>query len=78
MEQIQSFGNGKFEIEQFRHFVSSHPALLYPALQMQLSIQKKVLGESYWREYSNKRVLLSNGGYTNISKLMVIIIIIYF
>ena len=73
MEQIEALGNGEFEIEQFRNFVSSHPALLYPALKMQLAIQKKVLGEYYWRDYSSKRVLLSNGGYTSIGKLMVVI-----
>eukprot|EP01041_Mallomonas_annulata_P007935 gene7935-16256_t len=70
LHQIQGLGDGEFKIEEFRDFVETHPALLYPALGMQLKIQKKALGEKYWDTYSLKRVKLSNGGYVSIGRLM--------
>lgn len=48
-------------IDKFREFVRSHPALLFPAFQMQLALQQAVLGVGFWERCSAKRVRLSDG-----------------
>lgn len=48
-------------IDKFREFVRSHPALLFPAFQMQLALQQAVLGVRFWEHCSAKRIRLSDG-----------------
>lgn len=48
-------------MDKFREFVRNHPALLFPAFQMQLALQHCVLGKHFWARCSAKRVRLSDG-----------------
>jgi Ca2+-binding EF-hand superfamily protein len=50
-----------FTIDKFRDFVRSHPALLFPAFQMQLALQTAIMGVSFWTRCSTKRVRLADG-----------------
>lgn len=39
----------------------NHPALLFPAFQMQLALQEHILGRRFWEKCAEKRVKLANG-----------------
>jgi Ca2+-binding EF-hand superfamily protein len=53
--------DGDVDIEDFREFCRTHPALLFLAFQMQESIHNRVLGPTFWRAYSEKRIEISSG-----------------
>lgn len=69
-QQLMSLNMGEFTVDELEKFSVTHPALLYPVFSLQQNIQKKVLGVRFWKKYAEKRVLLSNGGYCSIGKLM--------
>eukprot|EP01033_Poteriospumella_lacustris_P012764 gene12764-9123_t len=61
-KELQAMDSRHFlTIDKFREFVRSHPALLFPAFQMQLALQQAVLGVGFWERCSAKRVRLSDG-----------------
>lgn len=53
--------DGDVDIDDFREFSRTHPALLFLAFQMQEKIQKYVMGPTFWRHYSERRIEISNG-----------------
>lgn len=59
MEKIHKLGgeNGTAEIsrEQFHKFAAKHPALLFPAFQLQNALQKKIMGVRFWDAAARKR-----------------------
>ena len=60
MEKIHKIGGngeGGAEIsrEQFQRFASKHPALLFPAFQMQYALQKRIMGIKFWNAAAQKR-----------------------
>jgi hypothetical protein len=69
LEEMEALG-GDIDPDKFRHFVQTHPALLFPAFLMQESIQKACLGVEFWSFHSEKRMELSNGSYISIAKFM--------
>jgi len=70
-EQIEALEvMGDIDTDIFREFARNHPALLFPAFQIQEHLQRKVLGSDFWEYYSNKRLELSKGVYVSISEFM--------
>ena len=61
---------GDVDIEEFKEFARTHPALLFPAFLMQMTLHKGTLGESFWKYYSTRRIELSKGQYIPISQFM--------
>ena len=53
--------DGDVDIEEFREFSRTHPALLFLAFQMQEKIQNYVMGPTFWKHYSERRIEISNG-----------------
>jgi len=49
------------DAEGFAEFSRTHPALLFNAFEMQSTIQKNVLGKSFWEFYSQRRIQLCSG-----------------
>ena len=57
-------------VDRFREFCRTHPAVLYPAFVLQTQIQEKILGSKFWTSCSNSRVELSDGKYINIADIL--------
>lgn len=57
-------------LDQFRVFVKTHQALLFPAFQMQSGLQRKILGSAFWERNANKRIKLSNGKYVSVGSFI--------
>lgn len=55
--------------DMFRDFLKKHPALLFPAFQMQKLIKKKVLGYRFWKSYTDRRIELSKGVYLSVGQI---------
>ena len=62
-----------FNIEEYRLFVRTHQALLFPAFQMQLALQRKVLGVRFWENNANKRLKFSNGKYISVGNFILMV-----
>lgn len=60
-------------IEAFRQFVKTHQALLFPAFQMQLALQRRILGQRFWARNANKRLKFSNGKYISIGNFILFV-----
>lgn len=50
------------DVDKFARFCYTHPALLFPAFQMQYTLQRHVMGPGFWERASRRRVQLSKGG----------------
>lgn len=57
-------------VDQFREFCRTHPAVLYPAFVLQTQMQEKILGSKFWNSCSNARVKLSSGAYIDIAGIL--------
>lgn len=53
----------------FRSFVRNHPAVLFPAFQMQLGLQEHILGVKFWEKCAKKRIRLANGRDVHVGAL---------
>ena len=62
--------NSTLTVGEFTTFTNKHPALLFPAFQLQMDIRKHVVGESFWSRASASRIELSNGSYISINQLL--------
>lgn len=58
------------DVDRFREFCRTHPAVLYPAFVLQTKMQERILGQKFWSTCSRTRVQLSNGRYVKISELL--------
>ena len=54
----------------FRDFTRRHPALLFPAFELQRVFRKHCLGESFWKKLTQKRVDLSNGQFLSVGEII--------
>lgn len=48
-------------VDKFRAFAYRHPALLFPAFQMQNTLQEAVLGQAFWEQCASRRMTLGKG-----------------
>lgn len=58
------------DAERFYEFCRYHQAMLFPAFQLQLRLQELIMGTSFWRKCTNRRVELSKGTYVTMGDLM--------
>jgi hypothetical protein len=58
------------DIDAFRKFVKKHPALLFPAFDVQRKMQDHTLGQRFWGKLADKRLRLSSGQYVPIKEFM--------
>lgn len=58
------------DIDSFRKFAKKHPALLFPAFEVQRKMQDHTMGQRYWASLANKRLKLSSGQYVPIKQYM--------
>eukprot|EP01041_Mallomonas_annulata_P004645 gene4645-9216_t len=49
---------GKVDIQSFNDFLAHHPALLFPAYEIQRLLRHRVVGSSFWKEMSTRRTKL--------------------
>lgn len=60
-------------IEAFRNFAKTHQALLFPAFQMQLALQRRFLGQRFWARNAEKRLKFSNGKYISVGNFILFV-----
>ena len=58
------------DIDAFRKFAKKHPALLFPAFDVQRKMQDSTMGQRFWSSLANKRLKLSSGQYVPIKQYM--------
>ena len=70
--ELKSFEDSfeSFDIEHFQNFVFTHQNMLFPAFQMQLAIQRKVLGPSFWERIARRRMKMSDGKYVSVGQFI--------
>ena len=51
----------------------NHQAMLFPAFNMQVSLQNKVCGSRFWDRQTGKRLKRSDGEYVSIAQLLVVV-----
>jgi len=63
-----------FTMDKFHTFMMKHQPVLFPAFQMQLAVQTKIIGTSYWQRQTEHRVklskLINEDTYVSIAKLV--------
>ena len=42
------YDDGAINVDNFTQFVRTHPAILFPAFELQTNIQKHILGGEFW------------------------------
>ncbi|CAM9381646.1 unnamed protein product, partial [Laminaria digitata] len=57
-------------VDSFREFCRTHPAVLYPAFVLQTQMQEKILGSKFWASCGSSRVKLSDGKYIDIADIL--------
>lgn len=72
LKKIEREGN--FNTKKFSEFAKSHQNMLFPAFNLQLHLQNKVLGRSFWERCSKKRYELSKGKYITMAELLDMVI----
>jgi hypothetical protein len=70
LENIQGNCVDAVDIEVFRRFVKKHPALLFPAFEMQRRMQEYTLGKGFWTRLGERRLRLSSGQFVPVKKFM--------
>ena len=64
------YDDGAINVDNFTTFVRTHPAILFPAFELQTNIQKHILGSEFWRTHAETRLHLSNGEYVSINQIL--------
>ena len=64
------YDDGEINVDNFTQFVRTHPAILFPAFELQTNIQKHILGGEFWRAQAETRLHLSNGEYVSINQIL--------
>lgn len=59
-----------FTVEKFTKFAKTHQNMLFPAFQLQLHLQNRIMGQRFWERCSNRRIELSKGKFVTIAELM--------
>jgi hypothetical protein len=54
----------------FRDFTRRHPALLFPAFEMQRVFQRYCLGEAFWKRITQQRIDLSDGKFLSVGQII--------
>ena len=70
--ELQAFADNMetFNVKRFHEYIKTHQAMLFPAFQMQLALQRRFLGVSYWESNADKRIQLSKGKYISVEKFL--------
>jgi hypothetical protein len=61
---------GSFTIQKFVEFAKYHQNMLFPAFQLQLNLQTKVIGTKFWKKCSQRRIEISKGKFVTLVQLM--------
>lgn len=59
--------NVKFDPIKFHHFMGNHQALMFPSIQMQQALHKKVCGAGFWEKHRKQREARSHGVYMSLA-----------
>jgi hypothetical protein len=54
----------------FRDFTRRHPALLFPAFELQRVFQKHCLGEAFWKRLTQQRIDISYGKFLSVGQII--------
>ena len=73
LERIYAELGDDITVTEFREFVRKYPALLFPAFNLQETLQKKIMGNDFWKFFSEKRLKLSGGKYIEIGEFMALV-----
>ncbi len=55
LDKIRRSPNMQISHDQFSRFATKHPAMLFPAFQMQKLLQKKIIGPGFWKHVARAR-----------------------
>ena len=59
-----------FDENFFMDFARTHPAMLYPAITLQLRLQEKIVNNKFWDDQQKRRELKSRGKYVPLQQLI--------
>lgn len=57
----------KFDPIKFHYFMGNHQALMFPSIQMQQALHRKVCGATFWEKHTKEREKRSNGVYMSLA-----------
>lgn len=63
-------GNIPLNVDNFKRFLKTHQALLFPVFQMQTAIRRNILGVRFWEFNANKRLKFSNGKHISVGNFI--------
>lgn len=69
-EKIEAMTLQDINKDVFRDFTRRHPALLFPAFELQRVFQKHCLGEAFWKKLTQKRIDLSDGRFLSVGEII--------
>jgi hypothetical protein len=69
-DKIESMTLQDIDKDVFRDFTRRHPALLFPAFELQRVFRKHCLGETFWKKLTQKRIDLSNGQFLSVGQII--------
>lgn len=72
-DKIESITLKDVNKDVFRDFTKRHPALLFPAFEMQRVLQKHCLGAKFWKRITQKRIELSDGKFLSVGEIIELI-----
>jgi len=55
LKLLDADGNGQINLQEFILYNKKYPILLYPAFQIQSTIRRKVLGDTFWKKAEVER-----------------------
>jgi len=64
--------NENFDAIKFHNFMMYHQAMLFPSIQMQQALHKKVCGAGFWEKHTKQREARSNGVYVSLAHFMMV------
>jgi hypothetical protein len=68
--KLEELNKELIDIETFQKFSEKHPALLYPAFEMQTRFKRKVIGNDFWATLIRNRVQLFKDRYVPIGEIL--------
>lgn len=58
--------NKPLTVDNFKRFLKTHQAMMFPVFQMQNKLRRKILGARFWHKAANRRIRFSNGKHISV------------
>jgi hypothetical protein len=68
--RLEELNQQFFDEQFFVDFSRSHPAMLYPAIVLQLRLREKIVSEKFWDDQIEKREKKFKGKYVPVKQIL--------